>query len=164
MSGALEPNGTTWSRLAVLCQREGRWMEEIDAWERAANSRRIRLPSYSPSAMPRSRRADRNRPCRHSTGPFPNVPPRPGIGGYSAFFANVARGRAMAWNTQGDVQRTISFAEATVRLRPERAQDWLELAELYDRADRFGDAKQARERAAAVKRAQRPTGAPWELR
>jgi cytochrome c-type biogenesis protein CcmH/NrfG len=62
------------------------------------------------------------------------------------------------------VRRAISFAEETVRLRPERAQDWLELAELYDRDQRFEDAKQAKERAAAVKRAQRPSAAPWELR
>jgi cytochrome c-type biogenesis protein CcmH/NrfG len=94
-----------------------------------------------------------------------NAPSRPGIGGNNTFFANVAHGRAMAWNARGDVRRAIPFAEETTRLRPERAQDWLELAELYDREQRFEDAKQARERAAAINGAQKPSrGGPWEQR
>jgi tetratricopeptide (TPR) repeat protein len=36
LSAALEPNGTTWSTLAVLYHREGRLMEEIDALERSS--------------------------------------------------------------------------------------------------------------------------------
>jgi tetratricopeptide (TPR) repeat protein len=80
-----------------------------------------------------------------------SLPPGPAIAGNS-FLANVARGRSMAWNALGDLQRAVLFAEETVRLRPERSDDWLELANLYDREQRFEDAKKARERAAAVNR------------
>jgi tetratricopeptide (TPR) repeat protein len=160
MSAALEPNGTTWSRLAVLSQREGRLMEEIDAWEHASQL----LPYPAPELLALGYAEIAARRPQQALLAFDravsNVPARPGIGGNNTFFANVAHGRAMAWNAQGDVRRAISFAEETVKLRPERAQDWLELAELYDRADRFADAKQARERAAAVNRAPKPKGAP----
>jgi tetratricopeptide (TPR) repeat protein len=160
ISAALEPNGTTWSRLAVLYQREGRLMEEIDAWERA--SQLLPYPAAELLALGYAEISAR-RPQQALLAfdrAVSNVPARPDIGGNNTFFANVAHGRAMAWTAQGDVRRAISFAEETVKLRPERAQDWLELAELYDRANRFGEAKQARERAAAVNRAQKPTDAP----
>jgi tetratricopeptide (TPR) repeat protein len=73
-----------------------------------------------------------------------------------SFLGELARGRATAWSALGDSQRAVSFAEEAVRLRPERSQDWLELANLYDRAQRFEDAKRARARAAALIRAQEP--------
>jgi hypothetical protein len=165
MSAALEPNGTTWSRLAVLYQREGRLMEEIDAWERASQllpypAAELLALGYAEIAARRPQQA-----LQAFDRAVSNAPSRPGIGGNNTFFANVAHGRAMAWNARGDVRRAIPFAEETTRLRPERAQDWLELAELYDREQRFEDAKQARERAAAINGAQKPSrGGPWEQR
>jgi tetratricopeptide (TPR) repeat protein len=35
VSAALEPNGTTWSSLGAIYHRQGRLIEEIDAWQRA---------------------------------------------------------------------------------------------------------------------------------
>jgi tetratricopeptide (TPR) repeat protein len=35
VSAALESNGTTWSSLGAIYHRQGRLMEEIDAWQRA---------------------------------------------------------------------------------------------------------------------------------
>ena len=164
MSAALEPNGTAWSRLAVLYQREGRLMEEIDAWERASQL----LPNPAPELLALGYADIAARRPQEALQAFDrsvaSVPPRAGMSGDNSFFANVAHGRAMAWTAQGDMRRAISFAEETVRLRPERAQYWLELANLYDRGEQFEDAKQAREHAAAVKRAQEPAGAPWEQR
>ena len=53
---------------------------------------------------------------------------------------NLAFGRGLAWSALGDVSRAISFQEETVRLAPERADAWLELAQLsYERAQRFAD-------------------------
>ena len=160
MSAALEPNGTIWSRLAVLYQSEGRLMEEIDAWERASQL----LPNPAPELLALGYADIAARRPQQALQAFDravsSLQPHLGMGGNNTFFANVAHGRAMAWNAQGDVRRAISFAEETVRLRPERAQDWLELAELYDREQRFEDAKQARERAAAVNGAQKPTRGP----
>ena len=160
MSAALEPNGTIWSRLAVLYQSEGRLMEEIDAWERASQL----LPNPAPELLALGYADIAARRPQQALQAFDravsSLQPHLGMGGNNTFFANVAHGRAMAWTAQGDMRRAISFAEETVRLRPERAQYWLELADLYEREQRFEDAKQARERAVAVKRGQRPTGAP----
>jgi cytochrome c-type biogenesis protein CcmH/NrfG len=69
----------------------------------------------------------------------------------------------MAWSALGDLQRAISFAEETVTMRPERSEDWLELAKLYDREQRFDDAQRARERAVAINRElQTPSGPPQQ--
>ena len=102
MSAALEPNGTIWSRLAVLYQSEGRLMEEIDAWERA--SQLLPYPAAELLALGYAEIAAR-RP-QHAFLAFDravsDVPRRSGTGGNKAFFANVAHGRAMAgtlWET-----------------------------------------------------------------
>jgi cytochrome c-type biogenesis protein CcmH/NrfG len=70
--------------------------------------------------------------------------------GGNAFLADVTRGRAAAWEALGDVERAVSLAEETVRLRPSSSEDWLTLANLYDREQRFEDGQRARERAAKV--------------
>jgi tetratricopeptide (TPR) repeat protein len=36
LSASLEPNGTSWSSLGALYHRQGRLLEEIDAWELAS--------------------------------------------------------------------------------------------------------------------------------
>ena len=68
--------------------------------------------------------------------------------GGNALLADVAHGRAAAWDALGDLQRAVSLAEETVRLRPSSSEDWLMLANLYDRERRFEDGQRARERAA----------------
>jgi len=164
MSAALEPNGTTWSTLAVLYHRGGRLMDEIDAWERASQL----LPYPAPELLALGYADIAARRPQQALQAFDravaSLSPHPGMGGGDAFFSNVAHGRAMAWSAQGDVGRAISFAEETVRLRPERAQDWLALADLYDREQRFEDGKRARERAAAVNRAQKSPDGQWQAR
>jgi cytochrome c-type biogenesis protein CcmH/NrfG len=63
---------------------------------------------------------------------------------------DVAHGRAAAWEALGDLQHAVSLAEETVRLRPSNSEDWLMLANLYDREQRFEDGQRARERAAKL--------------
>ena len=68
--------------------------------------------------------------------------------GGNLFLADVAHGRAAAWDALGDLHRAVSLAEETVRLRPSSSEDWQILAKLYDREGRSEDGRQARERAA----------------
>jgi len=70
--------------------------------------------------------------------------------GGNLFLADVAHGRATAWEALGDLQHAVSLAEETVRLRPSSSEDWLMLANLYDRERRFEDGQRARERAAKL--------------
>ncbi|MFI5109783.1 MAG: tetratricopeptide repeat protein [Terriglobales bacterium] len=154
-SAALEVNGATWSALGAVYQREGRLQDEITAWQRAAGL--LRLPDREllslgyaelDAQQPREalRAFDRSASLRSQSA-------RPGD---NAFLAGLARGRARAWSELGDVRRAISFQEETVRLAPDRAIDWLELARLYDREQRSQDAQRARDRATGMQRGQKP--------
>jgi tetratricopeptide (TPR) repeat protein len=155
ISIALEPNGTAWSTLAALYHRNGRLTEEIDALERSSQLLSYPAPEllalgYAEIAVRRPDKA-----LQAFDGAVASLSPQPGAGGDNTFFANVAHGRAIAWIARGDVLRAISFAEEAARLRPERAADWRLLADLYDREQRFEDAKRAGERAEALTRALR---------
>jgi tetratricopeptide (TPR) repeat protein len=151
-SAALEVNGATWSALGAVYHREGRLTEEIKAWQRAAellrlSDRELVSLGYAELAAQRPREALRA---------FERASSQPGGASDNSFLANLARGRAMAWSQLGDLKRAISFQEQTVGLAPDRASDWLELANLYDREQRSEDAQRARQRAAAINRGQKP--------
>jgi tetratricopeptide (TPR) repeat protein len=68
------------------------------------------------------------------------------------FYAKLAYGRALAWNALGDVPRAITFEEETVRLTPDRSDDWTLLAQWYESQKRIADAQRARERATTALR------------
>jgi tetratricopeptide (TPR) repeat protein len=140
----LEQNGTTWSRLGAIYRRQGRLMEEIDAWEHASEllpyPAIVLLPlGYADLAAHRPEMA-----LQAFDRAVAGLPPRGG----NAFLADLAHGRAAAWDALGDLGRAVSLAEETVRLRPSSSEDWLILAKLYEREKRFEDAQRARERAA----------------
>jgi Flp pilus assembly protein TadD len=150
LSVKLEPNGTTWSRLGAIYHRGDRLMEEIDAWEHASEllpyPAMVLLPlGYANLAAHRPQRA-----LQAFDRAVAGLPPQPSMGGGNGFLADVAHGRAAAWDALGDLQRAVSLAEETVKLRPGSSEDWLILANLYDREQRFEDGKRARERAATV--------------
>ena len=154
MSAALEPNGTTWSSLGAIYHRQGRLMEEIDAWQRAGALLSYPAPEllalgYAELAARRPQKA-----LQTFDKAAASLSPRLTAAVGNPLFANLAHGRAMAWSALGDSQRAISFAEETVALRPERSEDWLELSRLYDREQRLDDARRARERAASINRGQ----------
>ena len=71
------------------------------------------------------------------------------------FLAQVADGEARAWRIRGDLPQAISREEDAVRLTPNSAPRWLELAAFYDAAGRAQDAQQARDRAQALQSAAR---------
>jgi len=149
LAAALEPNAATWSALAPLYHREGKLTSEIDAWEHAIE----RLPSPD-SALLSLGYADleAHRP-REALNAFERAvasqPPPVATSGNNSFLANVAHGRALAWSALGDLQHAISFQEETVRLAPDRFDDWTYLANLYEQAGRFEDARKAREHTTA---------------
>jgi tetratricopeptide (TPR) repeat protein len=150
LSVALEPNGSTWSKLGGIYHREGRLLEEIDAWEHASEllpyPAIVLLPlGYADLAAHRPQMA-----LQAFDRAVAGLPPQQAKTRPNAFFADLAHGRAAAWDALGDLQRAVSLAEETVRLRPSSSDDWLMLADLYDREQRFEDGQRARERAAAV--------------
>lgn len=146
---ALEPNGTTWSRLAALYHREQRRGDEIVAWRRASEL----LPFPAPELLalgyaelgsqhPKEALSDFDRAAA-------DLAPQTSTD-VDRIRVNLAFGRGLAWSALGDVSRAISFQEETVRLAPERADAWLELAQLYERVQRFADSALARDHAAAI--------------
>jgi len=146
LSVKLERNGTTWSRLGAIYHRQDRLMEEIDAWEHASGllpyPAIVLLPlGYAELVAHRPQMA-----LQAFDRAVAGLPPHGG----NSLLADVAHGRAAAWDALGDLQRAVSLAEETVRLRPSRSEDWLMLANLYDRERRFEDGQRARERAAKL--------------
>jgi tetratricopeptide (TPR) repeat protein len=146
VSVKLEPNGTTWSRLGAIYHRQDRLKEEIDAWEHASEL----LPYPAIVLLPlgyAELAAHRPQMALHAFDrAVAGLPPYGG----NAILADVAHGRAAAWEALGDLQHAVSLAEETVRLRPSNSEDWLMLANLYDREQRFEDGQRARERAAKL--------------
>ena len=146
LSVKLEPNGTTWSRLGTIYHRQNHLMEEIDAWEQASEllpyPAIVLLPlGYAELAAHRPQIA-----LQAFDRAVGGLPPHGG----NALLADVAHGRAEAWEALGDLQHAVALAEETVRLRPSSSEDWLMLANLYDRERRFEDGQRAREHAATL--------------
>jgi tetratricopeptide (TPR) repeat protein len=146
LSVNLEPNGATWARLGAIYHRQNRLKEEIDAWEHASEllpyPAIVLLPlGYAELAAHHPQMA-----LQAFDRAVAGLPPHGG----NLFLADVAHGRAAAWDALGDLQRAVSLAEETVRLRPSNSEDWLMLAKLYDREQRFEDGQRARERAAKL--------------
>lgn len=153
-SAALEVNGSTWSRLGTIYRLEGRLEEAVKAWQRAADLLRGPDPELLSLGFAE---LDAHRP-REALRAFDRASASRAESGRASdnkFQVNVAEGRARAWSDLGDLKRAISFAEETVSVAPDRANDWLQLANLYDRDQRFEDAQRARERAAALERGEK---------
>ena len=154
-SAALEVNGSTWSSLGALYHREGRLADEIKAWQRAADQ--LRLPDRELLSLGFAELdAQQPRQALRAFDRCASLRSQYASAGDNPFLAHLAGGRARAWSELGDVQRAIFFQEETVRLVPNSALDWLELARLYDREKRPQDAQRARDRAAEAQQAQRP--------
>jgi len=152
-----EPNAATWSALADLYHREGRLPAEVEAWGHA-----IDLLPPTMTDMARSKLClallslgyadlDGHRPheALHAFDQAISSLTGQSAGTDASFLANLAHGRALAWSALGDLKSAVSFEEETVRLSPERRDDWLYLADLYQRQGRLAEAQQARQRAAA---------------
>ena len=145
-SAAIEPNGSTWSSLGAVYHREGRPTKEIEAWRSAADL--LPFPDHELLSLGFAELAAHQ--PRLALRALDRASSLVGRAGDSSLLANVARGRALAWTEFGDMNQAISSQEEATRLAPNQAGNWLELADLYDREHRSGDAQRARARAAAI--------------
>ncbi len=142
---ALQPNEVDWSSLARLYQRERRYDAAMYAWEKAAevsdDPARARL-SLGYAALDSKKPKDALRAFDQAHIDFQRE-----SAADNSFAAHLAHGRALAWATLGDLKRAISYEEETVRLAPDRAEDWLQLSNLYLHDGRLEDAQRSRQRA-----------------
>jgi tetratricopeptide (TPR) repeat protein len=152
IAAELKPNGGSWTTLAEIYERQGRLNDAIQARQHAAelaDSPYLALLSLGYDYLDAHRPKDALNAFDRALA---NVPTQPIVAVDKSFYANLAHGRAVGWSALGDVPRAITFEEETVRLTPDRSDDWLLLAQLYDSQRRTADAQKARERAATAVR------------
>lgn len=144
-----QPNTVSWAKLAKLYERQRRITEATQAWERVIEiDPGAYMASYS-LAYDYLNLAQPREALSAFDGALRRKPKASGLEDEvdESFFANVAHGRAMAWKAIGDSQRAIAFEQETLKIAPDRGDDWLELANLYESAGRAQEAVQARQRA-----------------
>jgi Flp pilus assembly protein TadD len=141
-----ETNGASWIALAKLYEMQGRLSEAIQAWGHAIDllPDPLDLLSLGYDDLAVHRPEEALRAFDRSLREMPAADNDPSFG------ANLAHGRAQAWKALGNLKQAVAFEEETVRLTPDRSDDWLELAQLYDLEGRGEDALQARQRAARL--------------
>jgi tetratricopeptide (TPR) repeat protein len=155
LANQLQPSYVTWSILAACYKRQGRREAEIDAWKHAIDFSPD--PSVALLSLGYAELDDHNpqQALQAFNKAMSGLPRQPGSTN-SSFQASLAHGRALAWSALGDLKQAVSCEEETVRLAPDSYDDWLYLADLYDREGRITESQQARQRAAAS-RLQRPS-------
>lgn len=101
LSSALETNGTTWSSLAAIYHRQGRLIDEVDAWERAT----ALLPYPAPELLALGYAELASHHPEKALQLFDlavaSLPPQQEQGESQRFFASLAHGRAMALSALG---------------------------------------------------------------
>ncbi len=155
-AAALESNAATWSALADLYHAEHSLEAEIQAREQAAEylpRPGLALLTLGYAYLDARRPQEALRAFDRAQSSLVGQP----TSGDNSFLANLAHGRAMAWNALGNLDRAVSFEEETVRLSPDRAEDWLQLADWYTRQGRLADGQRARDRAAVAQAGQLPS-------
>jgi tetratricopeptide (TPR) repeat protein len=135
-----------WSALAAFYQDGGRLPEAIDAWKHAAGVSRW---PWEPLVSLGYANLQAQRP-REALAAFDaaadSLPAHHDLMLDNSFLANIAHGRARSWYYLGDLTRAIFFEEEAARLLPDVGV-WSQLADLYDRAGRTGDANRVRAQA-----------------
>jgi tetratricopeptide (TPR) repeat protein len=148
LAAALTPKAPVWTALAEMYERDGRLGEAIAAWEHVADlasDRYSSLLSIGYDYLGEQRPQEALKAFDRAL----NVAPA-GIEQNKSFYANLAHGRAMAWIGLRNSGQAIVFEEDVVRLAPDRSDDWLELAQLYESEGRIEDAQRARANAAKL--------------
>ncbi len=145
-AAALEGNAATWSALADLYHVEGRIPQEIRAREQAIEF--LPRPGLALLSLGYAY-LDAGSPQEALTAfaRAENSLPESADAHDPTYLANLAHGRAVAWSALGNLDRSLALEEETVRLSPERLEDWRRLADLYSRKGRAADAARARQRA-----------------
>jgi tetratricopeptide (TPR) repeat protein len=140
----LEPNLVApWSALAAYYQEQGRLMDAIRAWEKAASVSRspwepLENLGYADLMARRPQEA-----LAAFDGAAKSLPEQSELIVDHTFLANIAHGRARSWYRLGDLRRAITYEEDATGLLPGSADLWRQLAELYAAAGRSEDANRA---------------------
>jgi tetratricopeptide (TPR) repeat protein len=154
----------TWSRLAELYEKQNRLPEAAQAWRRMIS---LATDSITASNMPlkatkahayvRLARiyilAAQPRPALQALDIAVQTAPSVMLDnkkGGRTFSFDVAQGRAAAWKQLGDLQQATSFEEEAVKLDPDAADAWSNLAKLYAKQGRIEDQHRAEARATAL--------------
>lgn len=149
----IEPNPRIWVALAKMYDRERRLNEAIPAWKRVVDLTTdpyLTLLSLGYDYLDVQQPEEALRTFDKSSKNLPETLMGTQID--KSYYANLAHGRAMAWKALGDFKQAVTFEEETLRITPDRADDWRELAGLYDHEGRSQEAQRALERAAVLER------------
>ncbi|HXW17978.1 MAG TPA: tetratricopeptide repeat protein, partial [Candidatus Acidoferrales bacterium] len=157
-SAALEPNGSTWSNLALIYRYEGRVDDEIEAWEHAVRLLLVPGPALLELGFADLEAHHPQQALQAFDRASSKAQERPAAENDDLFAAKLAHGRAIAWSEQGDLTRAILSEEEAVKLDPRSSDEWMDLANLYESEGRVEDAQKARAQAAAVAKGPNPPG------
>lgn len=137
-----------WERLAKLYGREHKLNQAIAAWEEVIDltpDPHLALLSLGYAYLNANQPSEALQAFdRAQTSAQKNLPST--VESEKPFYANQAHGRAVACEALGAFTRAIDMEEETVRLAPDRQDDWLALVRLYNREGRSGDAQRAADR------------------
>ena len=156
LAAALTPKAPIWTALAEMYEREGRLVEAIAAREHVADlasDRYSSLLSVGYDYLGEQRPQEALKAFDRALGAAPAE-----VEQNKSFYANLAHGRAMAWIALRNSKQAILLEEDVVRLAPDRSEDWLELAQLYESEGRIEDAQRARGSAAKLGEGQMGSG------
>ena len=144
----LKPSDTGWFLLARLYASQHRYPECAQALETSArlstndyDRYRTLGQIYLVMKQPRQALDAFDRATRSS--PYKGEASAAG----AEFQAQVAEGRARAWQALNDLGRAVESQEQAVKFTPNSASRWMELASLYDAQGRSDLAAEARQRA-----------------
>ena len=145
-AAGLEANAATWSALADLYHAEHRLDREI--WAREQAIEHLPEPAMAWLSLGYAY-LDSSRP-KDALHAFDESAESAGseTEAGNSFSANLAHGRSVAYAALGNIKRAVFYEEQTVRLSPDRREDWLQLSNLYLRQGRLEEAQAARQRAA----------------
>jgi tetratricopeptide (TPR) repeat protein len=142
------PDDVCWARLAQIYDEQGSLNKGIHAWERAAD---LALRPYDALRSLGYDYLDAHRPQdaleafdRAKSSLMKSVVD---VEPHNLDLADLAHGRALAFSSMGAMNEALASQEEAVKLAPEIPRYWLDLANIYDRAGRSGDAERARKRA-----------------
>lgn len=145
----LEPNLVApWSALGGFYQEIGRMPAAIDAWKHAAGVSRWPWEPFVNLGYANLQARHPKEALAAFDAAASSLPARYDLVVDNTFMANIAHGRARSWDYLGNLPRAISYEEEAARLLPD-SDLWQQLASLYDRAGRPGDAQRVRAQAMA---------------
>lgn len=145
-SAALDTSVAAWAELANLYRTQRRLPAAIDALERLSG---ISPDPPSVLVVLGYTYLDASNPQK-AIGAFDRAEKSLPAGTENQALAAADHGRASAWATLGDLSRAVDFEEKAIRVAPNNANYWTQLARLYVLQGRKAEAESAAARADAL--------------